>query len=302
MQEEIERNESCIRDVLSYNRIEFRDIKVLVGPAVSLYKVYLVPGVKASAVRELGDDFALAMGVISVRVVTLTDSIGIEVPNRVRNDVSLKAMLESKAFVESDARLPVVIGYSYDHRVKVIDLVDAPHMLVAGATKQGKTMFMQGLRASLEAKDTPVQQVWIDPKAKDANMEEISARLEGLCEEMERRLQAEVKHPYIVVFIDEYADLSVSRKIKTSVIRLAQRGRNAGIHLVLATQRPTVDVISGLIKANFPTRIAFRVACRIDSTTILDQPGAEKLIGSGDLLYACGVELERLQAGYIVQS
>ena len=152
MQEEIERNESCIQDVLSYNRIEFRDIKVLVGPAVSLYKVYLVPGVKASAVRELGDDFALAMGVISVRVVTLTDSIGIEVPNRVRNDVPLKAMLESKAFVESDARLPVVIGYSYDHRIKVIDLVDAPHMLVAGATKQGKTMFMQGLRASLEAK------------------------------------------------------------------------------------------------------------------------------------------------------
>ena len=302
MQEDIERNESCIRDVLSYNRIEIRDIKVLVGPAVSLYKVYLMPGVKASAVRELGDDFALAMGVISVRVVTLIDSIGIEVPNRVRNDVPLKAMLESKAFVESDARLTVVIGSSFAQSVKVIDLVDAPHMLVAGATKQGKTMFMQGLRASLEAKDTPKQQVWIDSKAKDANMKDISARLEGLCEEMERRLQAEVKLPYIVVFIDEYADLSVSRKIKTSVIRLAQRGRNAGIHLVLATQRPTVDVISGLIKANFPTRIAFRVASRIDSTTILDQPGAEKLIGSGDLLYACGVELERLQAGYINQS
>lgn len=302
MQEEITRNESCIRDVLRYNRIEIRDIKVLVGPAVSLYKVYLAPGVKVSAVRELGDDFALAMGVISVRVVTLIDSIGIEVPNRVRNDVPLKAMLESKAFVESDARLPVVIGYSFDQSVKVIDLVDAPHMLVAGATKQGKTMFMQGLRASLEAKDKPVQQVWIDSKAKDANMKDISARLEGLCEEMERRLQAEVKLPYIVVFIDEYADFSVSRKIKTSVIRLAQRGRNAGIHLVLATQRPTVDVISGLIKANFPTRIAFRVASRIDSATILDQPGAEKLIGNGDLLYACGVELERLQAGYIDQS
>ena len=252
MQEEITRNESCIRDVLSYNRIEIRDIQVLVGPAVSLYKVYLVPGVKVSAVRDLGDDFALAMGVISVRVVTLIDSIGIEVPNRVRHDVSLQSMLESKAFIESDARLPVVIGYSFEQRIKVIDLADAPNMLVAGATKQGKTMFMQGLRASLEAKDTPVQQVWIDSKAKDANMKDISARLEGLYEEMERRLQAEVKLPYIVVFIDEYADLSVSRKIKTSVIRLAQRGRNAGIHLVLATQRPTVDVISGLIKANFP--------------------------------------------------
>jgi len=299
MQEEIKRNKSCIRDVLSYNRIEIRDIKVLVGPAVSLYKVYVVPGVKLSAIRELADDLALAMGVISVRLVTLIDSIGIEVPNQVRSDVSMKAMLKSKTFLESDARLPVVIGYSFDQRVKVIDLVDAPHMLVAGSTMQGKTMFLEGLRASLDAKDTPVQQVWIDPKAKDANMEDISARLEGLCEEMERRLQAEVKLPYIVVFIDEFADLSVSRNIKTSVIRLAQQGRNAGIHLVLATQRPTLDVISGLIKVNFPTRVAFKVASRMDSCTIMDQPGAEKLIGNGDLLYSCGVELERLQAGVL---
>lgn len=301
MQEEIERNESCIRDVLSYNRIDIRDIQAVIGPAVSQYRVYLVPGVKCSKVKELADDFALAMGVIGVRVVTLLDCIAIEVPNRTRHDVPLQGMMESKAFQESTDRLPLIIGYTIDQKVKVIDLVDAPHILVAGATKQGKTMCLKGLRACLEAKKSPseLQIVWIDPKAREAEISKIVETLEVLCAEMDRRLAEEVKLPYIVCFVDEFADQKQSRKAMTAIIRLAQRGRHAGIHMIIATQRPTVDVISGLIKASFPTRIAFRTCSRVDSLAILDMTGAEKLIGNGDLLFMDGVDVERMQCGYI---
>ena len=323
MIEEIEHNESCIRDVLSYNRIEVKEIKAIIGPAVSLYKVYVVPGVKISKIKDLAEDFALAIGVTGVRVVTLVDSVGIEVPNRERADVSFKSMLDSKAFLETADELPLLIGYTIDQRIKVIDLVNAPHILVAGATKQGKTMFLKGLYASLKASRNMlnVKVEWIDPKARDADFTKIAETLEMYCAEMDRRFDcfwnadvSDIKNynrrnadrmPYIVIFIDEYADLSYPKQIwksvMTSIIRLAQKGRIAGIHLIIATQRPTVDVITGLIKANFPTRVAFRTSSRIDSMTILDVPGAEKLIGNGDMLFSSGVELERVQGAYVSQ-
>lgn len=321
MIEEIEHNESCIRDVLSYNRIEVKEIKAIIGPAVSLYKVYVVPGVKISKIKDLAEDFALAIGVTGVRVVTLVDSVGIEVPNRERADVPFKSMLDSKAFLETADELPLLIGYTIDQRIKVIDLVNAPHILVAGATKQGKTMFLKGLYASLKASRNMlnVKVEWIDPKAMDADFTKIAETLEMYCAEMDRRFDcfwnADVsdirnynrrnadRMPYIVIFIDEYADLSYPKQIwksvMTSIIRLAQKGRIAGIHLIIATQRPTVDVITGLIKANFPTRVAFRTSSRIDSMTILDVSGAEKLIGNGDMLFSSGVELERVQGAYV---
>lgn len=323
MIEEIEHNESCIRDVLSYNRIEVKEIKAIIGPAVSLYKVYVVPGVKISKIKDLAEDFALAIGVTGVRVVTLVDSVGIEVPNRERADVPFKPMLDSKAFLETADELPLLIGYTIDQRIKVIDLVNAPHILVAGATKQGKTMFLKGLYASLKASRNMlnVKVEWIDPKARDADFTKIAETLEMYCAEMDRRFDcfwnADVsdirnynrrnadRMPYIVIFIDEYADLSYPKQIwksvVTSIILLAQKGRIAGIHLIIATQRPTVDVITGLIKANFPTRVAFRTSSRIDSMTILDVSGAEKLIGNGDMLFSSGVELERVQGAYMSQ-
>ena len=274
MIEEIEHNESCIRDVLSYNRIEVKEIKAIIGPAVSLYKVYVVPGVKISKIKDLAEDFALAIGVTGVRVVTLVDSVGIEVPNRERADVPFKPMLDSKAFLETADELPLLIGYTIDQRIKVIDLVNAPHILVAGATKQGKTMFLKGLYASLKASRNMlnVKVEWIDPKARDADFTKIAETLEMYCAEMDRRFDcfwnADVsdirnynrrnadRMPYIVIFIDEYADLSYPKQIwksvMTSIIRLAQKGRIAGIHLIIATQRPTVDVITGLIKRTSP--------------------------------------------------
>ena len=324
MQEEIERNVSCIRDVLSYNRIDIRDIHVVEGPVLSLYKIYVVPGVKIQKVKELAVDFAMAMGVASVRTVTLLDSIGVEVPNRERKYMPLEEMLESSPFLDNyDDELPVVIGHTIDGKVRVIDLVDAPHILVSGATKQGKTMFLKGLYASLKASRNMlnVKVEWIDPKARDADFTKIAETLEMYCAEMDRRFDcfwnADVsdirnynrrnadRMPYIVIFIDEYADLSYPKQIwksvVTSIILLAQKGRIAGIHLIIATQRPTVDVITGLIKANFPTRVAFRTSSRIDSMTILDVSGAEKLIGNGDMLFSSGVELERVQGAYVSQ-
>ncbi len=265
--------------------------------------------------------------------------------------VPLKSLLGSETFRDSAAELPLAIGYTKDQETKVIDLVDAPHILAAGATKQGKSVSLHSMVASLLFSKRPdeLRFVFIDPKMVEFSEygalinhylwrnTAIATRaldaanvLTGLCEEMEDRygtlLAAQVKNvrdynkqsdnklPYIVCFIDEYADLTVAfgankeykkkvkeltNRITESIIRLAQKGRAAGIHMVIATQRPSRDVITGLIKANFPTRIAFRTSSREDSKTILDQPGAEKLIGGGDLLFSQGNNLERMQGGYI---
>ena len=368
-QDELRRNNFKIRATLKTYKIEVDNVKAVVGPTVTLYKVYPAPGVKIASIRALQDDIAMALKADKgVRVVTLADSVGIEVANDHPSIVPLKAMFNDPAFLDSKAELPVAIGYTITQKVKVFDLADAPHLLVAGATKQGKSVGLNVLIASLLYSKHPAELkfVFIDPKmvefsayvkllkhylavlpnaasetdeknnaiVKDPKSAEMV--LKSLVTEMEERYQLLSKAlvnnvklynekykdrhllpteghrflPYLVVVADEYADLTMSvggggdskaiaKSISTSIIRLAQKGRAAGIHVVLATQRPSVDVITGLIKANFPTRIAFRVFSQIDSRTILDSSGAEKLIGKGDMIYYAGADVERVQCAFI---
>ena len=366
--EELTRNKNKIIATLANYKIQINEVKANVGPTVTLYKVYPAPGVKISAIKSLQEDIAMSLNAKGVRVVTLEDSVGIEVANDRPSIVPLKAMLNDDAFRRSKAELPVAIGYTITQKVKVFDLADAPHLLVAGATKQGKSVGLNVIVASLLYSKHPseLKLVFIDPKMVEFSAyekllkhylavlpdsaDEAEERancivkkpemadkiLRSLCVEMDeryellsqayvnniklynekyrnRKLRPDEGHkflPYIVAVIDEYADLTMSvgagaearnlsRSISTSIIRLAQKGRAAGIHVILATQRPSVDVITGLIKTNFPTRIAFRTVSRIDSSTILDSPGAEKLIGKGDMLYYAGVEMERVQCAFI---
>ena len=365
--EELARNNARIRNALENYRIQITDVKAIVGPTVTLYKVYPAPGVKISEIKKLQEDLGMHLHARGVRVVTLTDSVGIEVANDRPSIVPMRAVLNDEAFRSSKAELPVAIGYTIQQKVKVFDLADAPHLLVAGATKQGKSVGLNAIVTSLLYAKHPseLKLVFIDPKmvefsayahllkhylavlpCNDEQEEKDNAIvkkadkadkiLRSLCIEMDqryellsrasvpniktynekyrnRKLRPDEGHrflPYMVTIIDEYADLTMSvggsgdakavaRSITTSIIRLAQKGRAAGLHVVLATQRPSVDVITGLIKTNFPTRIAFRVVSRTDSSTILDSPGAEKLIGKGDMLYYAGVEMERVQCAYI---
>ena len=367
-QDELNRNNNKIRATLASYKIQVKDVTAIVGPTVTLYKVYPAPGVKIASIKMLQDDIAISLNAKGVRIVTLSDSVGIEVANDTPSIVPLKQLLNDDAYRSSKAELPVAIGYTISQKVKVFDLADAPHLLVAGATKQGKSVGLNVIVSSLLYAKHPseLKFVFIDPKMVEfsayakllshylavlpnaadeqdereqaivKNAKSASAILQSLCVEMDDRYallnKAGVNNiklyndkyrdrhllpteghrflPYIVVVIDEYADLTMSvgagpeskavaRSITTSVIRLAQKGRAAGLHVILATQRPTVDVITGLIKANFPMRIAFRVTSRIDSSTILDQPGADKLIGRGDMLLYSGVEMERIQCAFI---
>ncbi len=367
-QEELKRNNYKIRATLKTYKIDVDNVKAVVGPTVTLYKVYPAPGVKISAIKNLQEDIAMALHAKGVRIATLDDSVGIEVANDQPSIVPLKAMLNDPSFRDSKAELPVAIGYTITQKVKVFDLADAPHLLVAGATKQGKSVGLNVLISSLLYSKHPseLKFVFIDPKmvefsayarlikhylaelpnaldeadeynkaiCKDARSAELILR--SLCQEMDERYELMGKAlvnkvtlyndryknryllpteghrymPYIVVVVDEYADLTMSvggsgdakalaRSISTSIIRLAQKGRAAGIHVVLATQRPSVDVVTGLIKSNFPTRIAFRVFSAVDSKTILDSTGAEKLIGKGDMIYSAGADMERIQCAFI---
>ena len=365
--EELSRNNARIRTALENYRIQINDVKAIVGPTVTLYKVYPAPGVKISEIKKLQEDLGMHLHARGVRVVTLTDSVGIEVANDRPSIVPMRAVLNDEAFRVSKAELPVAIGYTIQQKVKVFDLADAPHLLVAGATKQGKSVGLNVIVTSLLYSKHPseLKLVFIDPKMVEFSAyshllkhylavlpcndeteemdnaivkkaDKADKILRSLCIEMDqryellskasvpniktynekyrnRRLRPDEGHrflPYMVTIIDEYADLTMSvggsgdakavaRSITTSIIRLAQKGRAAGLHVVLATQRPSVDVSTGLIKTNFPTRIAFRVVSRTDSSTILDSSGAEKLIGKGDMLYYAGVEMERVQCAYI---
>ncbi|MCQ2182058.1 MAG: DNA translocase FtsK [Bacteroidales bacterium] len=366
--EELTRNNNKIRAALANYKIQVNDVKAIVGPTVTLYKVFPAPGVKIADIKKLQEDIALSLNAKGVRVITLSDSVGIEVANDFSSIVPLKALLNDEAFRNSKADLPVAIGYTITQKVKVFDLADAPHLLIAGATKQGKSVGLNVIVSSLLYSKHPseLKFVFIDPKMvefssysnllkhylavlpdavneEDEKSSAIVKRpkdaekiLRSLCIEMddryellsragvnniklynakykERRLRPDKGHrflPYLVVVVDEYADLTMttgasadaraaSRSITNSIIRLAQKGRAAGLHVILATQRPSVDVISGIIKSNFPMRIAFRVASRVDSMTILDTPGAEKLIGKGDMLFSAGIDTERIQCGYI---
>ena len=365
--EELYRNNNKIRATLANYKIQVNDVQAIVGQTVTLYKVYPAPGVKISEIKKLQEDIGMYLHAKGVRVVTLTDSVGIEVANDCPSVVPMRAVLNNKAFSGSKAELPVAIGYTIQQSVKVFDLADAPHLLVAGATKQGKSVGLNAIVTSLLYAKHPseLKLVFIDPKMVEFSSyssllhhylavlpsndekEELENAivkkadkaekiLRSLCIEMDQRyellskarvpniklynekyqnrhlLPTDGHHflPYIVTVIDEYADLTMSvggsgdskntaRSITTSIIRLAQKGRAAGIHVILATQRPSADVSTGLIKTNFPTRIAFRVVSRIDSSVILDSTGAEKLIGKGDMLYYAGVEMERVQCAYI---
>ena len=366
--EELTRNNNKIRAALANYKIQVTDVTAVVGPTVTLYKVKPAPGVKIAEIKKLQEDIALSLSAKGVRVITLSDAVGIEVANDYSSIVPLKALLNDDSFRNSKAELPVAIGYTITQKVRVFDLADAPHLLIAGATKQGKSVGINVIVTSLLYSKHPseLKFVFIDPKMvefssykelykhylallPDAGSDEDEKNsaivktpknaervLRALCMEMDaryellseagvnkislynekykaRRLRPDHGHrflPYIVAVVDEYADLTMSssstpeakaasRSITNSIIRLAQKGRAAGLHVILATQRPSVDVISGIIKSNFPMRIAFRVASKNDSMTILDTTGAEKLIGRGDMLFSAGIDTERIQCALI---
>ncbi len=357
-----------IRTTLLNFRIKVESISAKAGPTVTLYKVFPAPGVKYASIKNVQNDIGISLGAKGVRVVKLDDAVGIEVANRKSSVVPLKAMLNDDAFRETKAELPVAIGCTITRKVKVFDLAQAPHLLVAGATQQGKSVGLNVIVSSLLYAKHPseLKFVFVDPKMVEftayrrllkhylavlptAGSEEEEAEnaiikkpkdaadvLNSLCVEMDeryallalagvnklkdynekyrdRKLLPTEGHkylPYIVVVIDEFADLTMSsgfgqegkamsRGISTAIIRLAQKGRAAGIHLIIATQRPSVSVITGDIKTNFPMRIAFRTVSRIDSMTILDSPGSESLIGRGDMLFYAGVETERVQCALV---
>jgi len=367
-QQELDINNNRIRATLQNYRIEVDRVTAVVGPTVTLYKVVPSAGVRVSAIENLHREIAMALGASGVRVVTLPDCVGIEVPNNTPSIVPLKSMLNDDSFRNSKAELPVAIGYTITQEVKTFDLTDAPHLLIAGATKQGKSVGLNVIISSLlyAKHPTELKFVFIDPKmveftaynallkhylavlpmaASEEDEKEnaiikqpkqAEAVLNSLCIEMDVRYKLlasagvndiklynekyKDRHllptdghkflPYLVVVIDEYADLTMTgganadarkcaKNISDSIVRLAQKGRAAGLHVIIATQRPSVNVITGLIKTNFPTRIAFRVVSGVDSRTILDSYGAENLIGRGDMLYYAGVEMERVQCALV---
>lgn len=368
-QAELDRNNMVIRTTLKNYKIEVEKVTAVVGPTVTLYKIVLAPGMKVASIESVHREIAMALEVGGVRVVTLPGCVGIEVPNSTPSIVPLKSMLNDDSFRNSKAELPIAIGYStLAQKVKIFDLTDAPHLLVAGATKQGKSVGLNVIISSLLYSKHPseLKFVFIDPKTVEftpynpllkhylavlptaADEEEEKRKaivkkakdaeqvLSSLCIEMDERYELLAKGgvndfklynekykdrhllpteghrylPYLVVVVDEYADLIMAggsspedkksaKNIEAAIIRLAQKGRAAGIHVIIATQRPSVNVITGLIKANFPTRIAFRVLSGVDSRTILDSVGAENLIGKGDMLYYAGVKMERIQCAYI---
>lgn len=367
-QQELDINNNRIRATLQNYKIEVDKVTAVVGPTVTLYKVVPAPGVRVAAIENLHREIAMSLGASGVRVVTLPDSVGIEVPNSKPSIVPLKSMLNDDSFRSSTAELPISIGYTITQEVKTFDLADAPHLLVAGATKQGKSVGLNVIISSLlyAKHPTELKFVFIDPKmveftayasllkhylavlpnavSEDDERKNAIVKLpkqaeqilNSLCIEMDERYNLlasagvndfklynekyKDRHllpteghkfmPYLVVVIDEYADLIMAggaspdakksaKNIEASIIRLAQKGRAAGIHVIIATQRPSVNVITGLIKANFPTRIAFRVLSGTDSRTILDSTGAENLIGKGDMLYYAGVKMERIQCALV---
>ena len=367
---EIENNISIIRETLADHHVQVADIDAVPGPTVTLYKVYPAKGVKVSAIKNLTNDVSVALKAESVMSSILKDCVGFEVANQERSSVSVKELVSSEEFQSSNAELPVAIGKKITGDVKVFDLADAPHLLVAGATKQGKSVGLNVIVASLLYSKRPseLKMVFIDPKktefggysrllnhylavTQDADSEEdekaraivktpenADTTLRSLCQEMSDRydlmekagtpnlleylekwnahkLNPQNGHrflPYIVVVIDEYSQLVLgtggpeakahARSIMTSIISLAQMGRACGIHLIIATQTPRREVVSGMIKANFPMSIAFKTKTNADSMVILDQGGAEDLIGKGDMLLSVDASTERIQCGYISSS
>ena len=337
MNEQLSRKDLINATLLSF-KITTYDFEEIQGAAVTLYKFRPRLGVRVSKIRGLKDELAAVLGVSSVRIIApLADgSVGIEVPNKQKPILPLKDILCSPEYLTSDMALPLAIGRTVTNDIFMADLADMPHLLVAGATGQGKSVGLNVMLMSLLHKKTPeeLKLVLIDPKQVELSVysklgsaylatpviteaEEAESVLESLCELMEERYnlissagKRNIKEynamsivepkPYIVVVIDEYGDLIMQsgKQMERSICRLAQKARAVGIHLIISTQRPSATIVTGNIKANFPTRIAFRTTTGTDSRVILDQIGAEKLTGCGDMIYFAGAETTRVQCAY----
>tara|TARA_B100001057_G_scaffold9844_3_gene9292 strand:- start:20582 stop:22945 length:2364 start_codon:yes stop_codon:yes gene_type:complete len=353
--DELTTNKNRIIETLKNFKIEIAKIKATIGPTVTLYEIVPEAGVKISKIKNLEDDIALSLSALGIRIIAPIPgkgTIGIEVPNKNREVVSLRSVMSTEKFIKCDYELPLILGKTISNEVFLADLTKMPHILVAGATGQGKSVGLNVMLASLLYKKHPsiLKFVLIDPKkvelslfnriekhflAKLPDTEEpiitetkkVVHTLNSLCTEMDvrynllkdaqarnlkeynrkfinRKLNPNEGHrylPYIVLVIDELADLMMTagKEIETPIARLAQLARAIGIHLIVATQRPSVNVITGVIKANFPTRLSFKVTSNMDSRTILDTKGAEQLVGMGDMLFSSGSDIIRLQCPFV---
>ena len=352
---ELEANKDKIVETLKNYKIGIAQIKATVGPTITLYEIVPEAGVRISKIKNLEDDIALSLAALGIRIIAPIPgkgTIGIEVPNKKSTIVSMHSVIASKKFQESPMELPIALGKTISNETYVVDLAKMPHLLMAGATGQGKSVGLNAILASLLYKKHPaeVKFILVDPKKVELTLfnkierhylaklpddgeaiitdtTKVVNTLNSLCIEMDarydllknamvrnikeyntkfkaRKLNPENGHkflPYIVLVIDEFADLimTAGKEVETPIARLAQLARAIGIHLIVATQRPSVNVITGIIKANFPSRIAFRVTSKIDSRTILDAPGANQLIGRGDLLYSGGNDITRIQCAFV---
>jgi S-DNA-T family DNA segregation ATPase FtsK/SpoIIIE len=353
--EELEANKNKIVETLNHYNIEIDKIKATIGPTVTLYEIIPAPGVRISKIKNLEDDIALSLAALGIRIIAPMPgkgTIGIEVPNMHPEMVSMRSILATEKFQQTTMDLPIALGKTISNEVYIADLSKMPHLLVAGATGQGKSVGINAILVSLLYKKHPSQLkfVLVDPKKVELTLfnkierhflaklpgeadaiitdtKKVITTLNSLCIEMDQRYDllkdAQVRNlkeyndkfirrklnpnnshrflPYIVLVVDEFADLMMTagKEVETPIARLAQLARAVGIHLVLATQRPSVNIITGTIKANFPARLAFRVLSKIDSRTILDSGGADQLIGRGDMLLSTGNDLIRLQCAFV---
>ena len=354
-QEELEENKNRIVETLRNYKIGISSIKATIGPTVTLYEIVPEAGIRISKIKNLEDDIALSLSALGIRIIAPIPgkgTIGIEVPNKNSTIVSMRSVIASQKFQKSELQLPIAFGKTISNETFVVDLAKMPHLLMAGATGQGKSVGLNAVLTSLLYKKHPaeVKFVLVDPKkveltlfnkierhylaklpdSEDAIITDntkVINTLNSLCIEMDnryemlknafcrniaeyntkfkaRKLNPNDGHaflPYIVLVVDEFADLimTAGKEVETPIARLAQLARAIGIHLIIATQRPSVNVITGIIKANFPARIAFRVTSKIDSRTILDGAGADQLIGRGDMLYTQGNDLIRIQCAFV---
>ena len=352
---ELEANKDKIVDTLGNYNIEISKITATIGPTVTLYEIIPKPGVRISKIKNLEDDIALSLAALGIRIIAPMPgkgTIGIEVPNSHPEMVSMRSVLATEKFQHTDMDLPIALGRTISNEVYIADLTKMPHLLVAGATGQGKSVGINAILTSLLYKKHPAELkfVLVDPKKVELSLfrkierhflaklpgeedaiitdtKKVINTLNSLCIEMDmrydllkngqvrnlkeynkkfvnRRLNPEEGHrflPFIVLIVDEFADLMMTagKEVETPIARLAQLARAVGIHLVIATQRPSVNIITGTIKANFPARLAFRVLSKVDSRTILDSGGADQLIGRGDMLLSTGSDLTRIQCAFV---
>ncbi len=353
--EELISNKNKIVETLRNYKIEITKIRATIGPTITLYEIVPAPGVRIAKIKNLEDDIALSLSALGIRIIAPIPgrgTIGIEVPNQKPEVVSMRSIIGSKKFQDTNFELPVALGKTISNETFMVDLTKMPHILVAGATGQGKSVGLNAIITSLLYKKHPSQLkfVLVDPKKVELNLysslekhflakmpdeeeaiitdiQKVKDTLNSVNVEMDtrydllkkahvrnimeynakfigRRLNPEKGHrflPYIVVVVDEFADLimTAGKEIELPIARIAQLARAVGIHMVIATQRPSINIITGVIKANFPTRIAFKVASMIDSRTILDTPGANQLIGKGDMLVSSGSTMTRVQCAFV---